>query len=348
MNLREVVWPNPTPRAFHPLKHIGLIILSACSVFAATTSDPKPLGKLVDLGGHRLHVNCTGKGRPTVVVENGLGDFSLDWTLVQARVSGFTRICTYDRAGYAWSDAGPKPRTFAQLNLELRDALSKLGEPGPFVLVGHSYGGPVMRNFAVLYPHDVTGMVLVDAAHEGLRVGVGDKKTIRLGDGAKGTRIPAPREELSASDKPMVRAEDLPQELKTLDPIYKVLPPDEQQMHLWAQLLPAVYDAQNSETQWSGEYFAKWLAASQKGTLRTIPLIVLSRADGGYSDADCDIPAAQMEKERKEGQAKLVLLSSNGRQVIIRSGHNMNLEAPDDVAKAIREVVDAVRRHGKV
>ena len=138
MNLRGVVWPNPTPRACKPLRHICLIILSACSVFAATTSDPKPLGKLVDLAGHRLHVNCTGKGSPTVVVENGLGDFSLDWTLVQARVSGFTRICTYDRAGYAWSDAGPKPRTFAQLNLELRDALSKLGERGPLLLVGHS------------------------------------------------------------------------------------------------------------------------------------------------------------------------------------------------------------------
>jgi len=78
MNLRGVVWPNPTPRAFKPLKHICLFILSACSVFAATTSDPKPLGKLVDLGGHRLHVNCTGKGSPTVVVENGLGIFP--WT----------------------------------------------------------------------------------------------------------------------------------------------------------------------------------------------------------------------------------------------------------------------------
>jgi hypothetical protein len=76
MNLREVVWPNPTPRAFNPLRRICLIILSACSVFAATTSDPKPPGKLVDLGGHRLHVNCTGKGSPAVVVENGLGIFS--------------------------------------------------------------------------------------------------------------------------------------------------------------------------------------------------------------------------------------------------------------------------------
>ena len=181
MNSRDIVWIAAKPTVLRALKHICAIALSAGLAFAATTSEPKPPGKLADLGGHRLHVNCTGKGSPTVVVENGLGDFSFDWILVQARVSRFTRICTYDRAGYAWSDPGPKPRTFAQLNLELHDALSKLGEKGPFVLVGHSYGGPVVRNFAATYPKEVAGMVLVDAAHEGLRVGLGGGKTLRLG-----------------------------------------------------------------------------------------------------------------------------------------------------------------------
>jgi len=243
---------------------------------------------------------------------------------------------------------GPKPRTFAQLNLELHVGLSKLGERGPFVLVGHSYGGPVVRNFAATYPGEVAGMVLVDAAHEGLRVGIGGGKTLRLGDDAKGLSIPAPHEEISASDKPALRAGDLPDELKVLDPMFKTLPPDEQKQQLWAQMLPAVYDAQNSETQWSGEYFAKWLAKPQAGTLGKIPLIVLSRADGGYKDGDADIPAAQLERERKEGQARLALLSSNSRQVIVHSGHNMNLEAPDDVAASIRAVVEAVRHHGKM
>jgi pimeloyl-ACP methyl ester carboxylesterase len=293
-------------------------------------------------------VNCAGKGGPTVVVENGLGDFSFDWTLVQSQVSRFARICTYDRAGYAWSEPGPKPRTFAQLNLELRDALSTLGEGGPFVLVGHSYGGAVVRNFAETYPDLVAGIVFVDAAHEGLRVPIGGRKTIRLGDGARGVNIPPPHATLIASDKPMIRAQDLPDELKTLDPAFKVLPADEQQMHLWAQLLPAVYDAQNSETEWSGEYFAKWLATPQAGTLGKIPVIVLTRADGGYSDGDYDIPAAQLEKERKEGQASLTRLSNNSRQVVVRSGHNMNLEAPADVTQAIRSVVDAVQHHGKL
>jgi pimeloyl-ACP methyl ester carboxylesterase len=328
------------------LRITSLLILCVATATLATPTAPP--GKMVDLGSHKLHMYCTGRGGPTVVVENGLGDFSFDWVLVQSRVSRLTRICTYDRSGYAWSDPGPKPRTFAQLNLELHDALAKLGEHGPFVLVGHSFGGPVVRNFAAVYPAAVAGMVLVDAAHEGLRVGIGGGKTIRLGDGAKGRNIPAPHEETSASDKPTLRAEDLPEELKTLNPAYKVLPANEQMMHLWAQQLPGVYDAENSETQWSDEYFAKWLATPQRGVLGAIPLVVLSQAEGGYRDAGSDIPAAQLEKERKEGQAKLVLLSSNSEQIIVHSGHNMNLEAPDDVSNAIRIVVNAVRHHGRL
>ena len=111
--------------------YAAVIILTFAGSVAGA-SQPVPTGTLVDLGGHKLHVYCSGKGSPTVVVENGLGDFSFDWVLVQRRVSRFTQICTYDRAGYAWSGPGPKPRTFAQLNLELRDALVKLGQQGPF------------------------------------------------------------------------------------------------------------------------------------------------------------------------------------------------------------------------
>lgn len=325
-----------------------MLILIVFGGNLALPAPPKPPGKLVDLGSHKLHVYCTGRGRPTVVVENGLGDFSFDWVLVQSRVSGFTRICTYDRAGYAWSDPGPKPRTFAQLNLELRDALAKLGERGPFVLAGHSFGGPVVRNFAEVYSASVAGIVLVDAAHEGLRVGIGGGKTIRLGDGAKGMDIPQPHETTSASDKPAPRAEDVPNDFKVLDSAYKVLPPSEQAMHLWAQQLPGVYDAENSETQWSGEYFAKWLATPQQGVLGTTPILVLSRIDGGYKDGEFDMPAAQLETERKDGQTKLLRLSSDTKQVLVHGGHNMNLENPEDVSNAIREMVNAVRQHRRL
>jgi len=102
-----------------PLDHIQTAIKFRSMILKTSArmqqQRPKAQGRLVDLGGHRLHVNCTGKGAPIVVVENGLGDFSFDWFLVQSRISHVTRICTYDRGGYAWSDPGPKPRTFAQL-----------------------------------------------------------------------------------------------------------------------------------------------------------------------------------------------------------------------------------------
>jgi pimeloyl-ACP methyl ester carboxylesterase len=335
-----------------PSKHLCAIALAAFFAFASTVAAPPPPGRLVDLGGHHLHLNCSGAGSPTVVVENGLGDFSIDWTLVQTRVAAFTRACTYDRAGYAWSDSGPKPRTFAQINLELHDALAKLGERGPFILVGHSYGGPVVRNYAAAYPREVAGMVQVDAAFEGMHVGIGGGKTIRLGADAKGVAIPPPHEELTPSDKqttdkPAFIAEDVPAELKSLDPLYQGLPQETQQQRLWAQQQPTVYDAESSETQWSGEYFAKWLASPQTDPLKSIPLVVLTRAEGGYGN-DADIPAAQLEKERLDGQLMLSRLSTNSKQIFIRSGHNMNLEAPNEVASAIQSVVTATRTHSKL
>ena len=254
----------------------GLLISIFPPILIAEKNSPAPLGKLVDLGGHQLHVHCSGSGAPAVVIENGLGDFSFDWTLVQNSVSRFTRVCTYDRAGYAWSDPGPKPRTFAQLNLELHDALQKLGEKGPFVLVGHSYGGPVMINFASAYPQDAAGLVLVDSAHEGLRVGVGGKQTIRLGENAQGREIPQPHEEMTSADKFSPPANDPPPPAR-LDPMYRSLPAAEQKLQLWAQALPAIEDTESSQREWSEVYFAQWLAKPRDGSLGAIPLVVLTR-----------------------------------------------------------------------
>ena len=322
--------------------------LAAVALVTATVSaeTPKPPGKMVDVGGHRLHVNCSGHGHPTVVVENGLGDFSFDWVLVQKQVSTFTRMCTYDRAGYAWSDPGPQPRTFAQINLELRAALAQLREKGPYVMVGHSYGGPVVRNFAIVYPKDVAAMVQVDAAFEGMRVGIGGGKTIRLGEDAKGRRIPAPRAEMTESDRRTPSATVALRDPPPLDPLYNALPDIDQKRQLWAQSLPAIRDAEASQTDWSGEYFAQWMKRSQGGTLGSLPLVVLTRAEGGYRDQD--VPAAQLEKERMEGQAMLMTLSTSSKQVIVKSGHNMELEAPEVVTAAIRTVVEAVRKKQKI
>ncbi|HEY6051233.1 MAG TPA: alpha/beta hydrolase [Thermoanaerobaculia bacterium] len=308
---------------------------------------PRPPGKLVDLGGHRLHVRCTGAGSPAVVVENGLGDFSFDWTLVQERVEKATRICTYDRGGYAWSDPGPKPRTFAQLNMEIRDALEKLGEKPPYVLVGHSYGGPVVRAFAARYPNLAAGMVLVDSVFENQRVSI-QGKAVRIRDGATGKAIPAPRETMTDADRPPERPPqpEAPPQAQKLDPLYDRLPAPVRSLQLWAQALPGLDDAETSQREWSTESLAAMHASPQDDILGDLPLVVLTREKGGYSDK-LDVPAAELERERLAGQAGLARLSRRGRQVVVPAGHNMEIEAPDVVANAILEVVAAARQSAR-
>jgi pimeloyl-ACP methyl ester carboxylesterase len=316
--------------------------VAASAAPAVPSSPPAPSGRLVDLGGHRLHVRCAGSGHPTVVVENGLGDFSFDWALVERRVSEFARICTYDRAGYAWSDPGPKPRTFAQINLELHDALARLGERPPYVLVGHSFGGPVVRQYALTYPGEVAGMVLVDSVQEDQRVPI-QGKAVRLRDGAKGLPIPEPRETMRAADRPPPPPPgDPPPAAAELDALYRRLPLSAQKMRLWAQTLPAIDDAEASQREWSTEYFAAWHEKSQEGSLGYLPLLVLSREKGGYSD-NLDVPAATLEAERLAGQAALARLSRHGKRRTLSSGHQMHLEVPDQVAGAIRQIVSEAR-----
>jgi pimeloyl-ACP methyl ester carboxylesterase len=288
-----------------------------------------------------IHVHCTGEGGPTVVVEYGLGDFSFDWVLVQERVSAFSRICVYDRAGYAWSEPGPMPRTFAQLNWELRAALARVRAEGPFVLVGHSFGGPVARNFALTHPGDVVGMVFVDAAQEDQRVRI-QGKAVRLRDGARGLPIPAPRSEPTDQRRPP-EPRSTGEPARPLDPLYRALPQREQELHIWAQARAELDAAEQSQREWSTEYFARWHATPQAGSLGAIPVIVLAREKGGY--ADLDLPAEQIENERRHGQAQLARLSRSGKLVWVKSGHNMHLEAPDQVTAAIREIVAACRKN---
>jgi pimeloyl-ACP methyl ester carboxylesterase len=124
-----------------------------------------PPGKMVDVGTHRLHINCVGEGSPTVVLEAALPGMSAHWVRVQQQLSQTTRVCAYDRAGSGWSEAGPKPRDARQISSELHSLLKNAGTQGPFVLVGDSYGGLYARMYADRYPADVAGVVLVDSSH---------------------------------------------------------------------------------------------------------------------------------------------------------------------------------------
>jgi pimeloyl-ACP methyl ester carboxylesterase len=149
---------------------VGLIVVGAIYEPIAEAADAKtypPPGQLVDIGGHRLHINCAGTGSPTVVIDAGQGDWSTSWGSVQQEVAKTTRICTYDRAGLGWSEPGPLPRDAAQFTKELHTLLQNADIPGPYVLVGHSLGGPSVRVFVSEHASDVAGVVFIDSMNLG-------------------------------------------------------------------------------------------------------------------------------------------------------------------------------------
>jgi len=173
--------PSPKPRRLRrrlALATAGLVILllllaGAGALWQAVASrrdlrqNPPP-GRLVDVGGYRMHIYCTGEGYPAVILDSGLSDSSLTWYKVQPEVARFVRVCSYDRAGLGWSDPSPHERNSRVFAEELHTLLHHAGIPAPFVLVGHSMGGFDVRMFASLYRAEVAGMVLVDASHPDL------------------------------------------------------------------------------------------------------------------------------------------------------------------------------------
>jgi pimeloyl-ACP methyl ester carboxylesterase len=137
-------------------------IYQAIATELAERAYPPP-GEMVDVGGYNLHINCLGQGSPAVVLDAGSGGMSAQWVRVQQEVSGTTRVCAYDRAGMGWSEMGPAPRDAKQITGELHTLLGKAGIEGPYVLVGHSFGGMYMQTYAARYPEEVAGVALVDS-----------------------------------------------------------------------------------------------------------------------------------------------------------------------------------------
>ena len=153
------------------LRSVAFLVLAASVLATAhgTPADPYTSpGRLIDVGGFRLNLYCAGSGSPTVIFDSGLEDWAPSWIKIQPAIAKRTRTCTYDRAGNGFSDPGPMPRTTGRIARELHTLLHVAGETGPFVLVGHSFGGLIVRHYADRYPRDVAGLVLVDASAEGL------------------------------------------------------------------------------------------------------------------------------------------------------------------------------------
>jgi len=154
---------------------IGLAVLAILAVAAATgaayqaissVQDRRrypPPGQLIDIGGYRLHLHCTGTGSPTVVLNSASFDTVSDWVWLQPKLANVTRVCAYDRAGLGWSDFGPEPHDPQQDSAQVHSLLANAAIQGPLLLVGHSFGGLYARHYAAQYPQDVAGMVLIEA-----------------------------------------------------------------------------------------------------------------------------------------------------------------------------------------
>lgn len=327
-----------------------LAMLTAALSVAITPADSGPPipapGRLIDVGGWKMHIYCTGTSQarsPTVVLEAGAGDFSVEWSLVQPGVSRFTRVCSYDRSDDGWSDWGPHPRTLHQDVYELHTLLEKAGERGPFVLVGHSYGGWIVRLYASTYREQVAGLVFIEGGLDNPVRQLPNGKLVHSSDLVTGRPIPPVKtsDPLKISDIPpdayeqMVAATVQMKEHANEPPRDK-LPPDAQRMRAWAIAQVKHYGIADNPVE--PEELAE-LAAERVRTpdfYGNLPLVVIER--GIVEDMGPDNNAAT-EDERRRDFAAVAAMSRTGRVIVAaKSGHHVQIEQPDLVISAIHEV----------
>jgi pimeloyl-ACP methyl ester carboxylesterase len=302
-----------------------------------------PPGRLVDIGaGRRLHLHCSGKsGGPAVVLEAGIAASSLSWARVQPGVTEFARVCSYDRAGLAWSDSGPQPTSAVRLARDLHALLRAAPIRPPYVLVGHSFGSFVVRAFADARRDMVAGIVLVDPIFPSEWLGMTPAQRRRLSGGVFLSRVGAllagvgfVRLSLTlllrgATGVPKrvsrLFGSEAAQVLDRLVGEVRKLPPD-----VW----PAV------ASHWSQPRCFRSLAGhlaalrpsaaeiAAMGDLGDIPLVVITAA-------------SQSEAVRQE-HARIAALSTRGRQVVASvGGHWIHLDEPELVIGAVRDVVQS-------
>jgi len=308
-----------------------LLVAGAIYQWTATAREARlypPPGRLVDVGGHRLHIDCIGQGSPTVIFDAGLGDSSVTWDLVQPDVAKFTRACTYDRAGLGWSELADGPRTSEKIVAELEVLLSRSDVAPPYVLVGHSFGGMNQRLYAFRHLDQVTGIVFVDSSHPD-----------------QVNRFPR-----SISPESIMGHMDVgvwttpfggPRLLHWCrnDYTFPNAP------SAWDQFAPAAIALDCKETTWraaraeEASFRESGREVAKATSLGNLPLIVLSHdpdLGAGFPPAI----ASQAEAAWSEMQEELRTLSSNGKRIIAkRSSHYVEVYRPELVIGAIREIV---------
>jgi pimeloyl-ACP methyl ester carboxylesterase len=297
-------------------------------------------GTLVRADGTRLNLYCMGSGSPAVVFDSGWEDWAPVWTIVQPEVAKWTRACSYDRAGAGFSDPGPMPRTSVRIADELRGALHNAGIKGPYILVGHAFGGDNVRTFAERYTVDVAGLVLVEADVGGADEHRGDARHI--------ASLRECRDAIAAG-KPLPASPARPgRPARTcMQQFFRGLPEAMWSPELNAKLLElaqtkvAMYDAYISEMEQMPE--DETYLQEHSRSLGSLPIRVLSTGNHGIHALDQTRPQnAEQQKYEQEvarAQAKWLELSSNAKQLFTdKSSEYIPFDQPSFVVDAIREV----------
>lgn len=279
-----------------------------------------PAGRLVDVGGYRMHLDCRGEGSPTVVMDAGLGGSSLDWNQVQAELATKTQVCTYDRAGMGWSEASSLPRTPGRIADELHTLLANADIAGPYVLVGHSLAGKNVRMFASAHPDEVAGMVLVDARSEYV-----DARTPKVEADAFGVALG-----MQATLYSFARRFGVARAFGASLVGAPLLSPAIATEIVLLQTQTAAIE----ETTKEGLARAADDAALAGSTLGSMPLVVIAAAA-----SMTDIP------NWSTAQQEMAALSTQGSLVIAEhSGHAVQFEQPGIVIDGVSQVLAEIRR----
>jgi pimeloyl-ACP methyl ester carboxylesterase len=289
-----------------------------------------PPGRLIDIGGRKLHIYCSGKGSPTVILIAGGGAFSIDWALVQPKVSKDTRVCSYDRAGLGWSDSGPADETVEQTVADLHNLLRMAGEKAPYLLVGASIGGIFIQAYQRAFPQEVAGLVFSNSSN---RIG--------LMVCGKAGLIWDLREDDIRSAYP------LPASAKGSRPTHEGkpfdrLPPDVQRMRLWLdtklwERFDPTKAGPDSALSWRNEFLAEF-NETERGKdrpLGQLPVVVLSSTPA----------ATESQRQSRDGAAaRLDFLSRNTAHIVAAgSSHEIHLYEPDLVIRALIQTTSAIR-----
>ena len=306
---------------------LALLLVLACvgAIYEALSRSREralyqPPGKLIDIGGYRLHLYCSGEGGPTVVLDYGLEGSYLDWYRVQPEIAGFTRVCSYDRGGYGWSDPSPKPRLPSVMVEELHTLLAQAGERPPYLVVGHSFGGFDALMFAHKYREEVAGVVVVDGSHPD-------------------EWLPFPwRSRLWYRVMEMTMPLGLPRWRRWCGTRPPEIAAIKQAISCRSQVRRTAYRQRSA-------FAAGATEVRNLGTLGDLPLVVIAR-DADRPPADpMDRLFSQREKQWNTLQQKLVELSRDATFIVAKgSGHDVPLQRPDVIAAVVQTMVEKVKQ----